>query len=201
MTDLNHIRPRKDRPRNVDDENQTPSQNESQNPVLLRGVAETSDENLGRAVVPDQLRFLLIQIPTPRNFTPRKVILQFRTHAHNSSLHMLCNNYLPWSVRHGPQVTNTQVPSHTPQLTAMSANGHPISNLHQPTNATHTLILMILTCLMPHCHPTLLTMILRPKPLPAEKPWFVEVDREVDESHLLSKKTIIVAMLWDCHPV
>ena len=202
MTDLNRVRPRKGRPRDIDDENQTPSQSESQNPVLLRGMSETSDENHGRVVMPNQLRFILIQIPTLHNFTPRKIILQFKTHAHNSSLPMLCNSYLPWSVRLGPRATHIQVLFRTPQPIAMSANGHLISNmLHQPTNTTHTHILMILSYLMPHCHPTLLTIIPRPKSLPAEEPWFVEVDREVDESRLLSKKTIKVAMLWNCHPV
>lgn len=197
MSDLNRVPPRKDRPRDIDDENQTPSQNGSQNQVLLRAMAETSDENHDRVIVPDQLRFILIQVPTPHNFTPRKIILQFKTHAHNSSLPMLCNSYLPWSVRLGPRAIHIQVLFRTPQPIVMLANDHLISNmLHRPTIATHTHILMILTCLMPHFHPTLLTIIPRPKaPLPAEKPWFVEVDREVDESRLLSK-TIKVAMLW-----
>jgi hypothetical protein len=203
MTDLNRVRPRKDRPRVIDDENQTPSPNESQNQVLLGAMAETSGESHGRVVIPNQLRFILIQIPTPHNFTPRKIILQFKTHAHNSSLPMLCSSYLPWSARLGPRAIHIQVLLRTPQPIATSANGRLISNmLHQPTITTHTHILMILTCLMPHCHPTLLTIIHRPNtPLPAEEPSFVEVDREVDESRLLSKKTIKVAMLWSCHPV
>jgi len=201
MTDLNLALLREDRPRDIDDENQTPSQNESQNPVLLRGMKEISDENHGRVVKFNQ-PFLLIQIPIPHNFTLRKTILQFKTHAHNLSLLMLCSSYLPWSVHLGPQAFHIQVLFRTPQPIATLVNDPLITNMLHRHTITHTHILMILTCLMQHYHPTLLTIVLRPKTplLPAEEPWFAEVDREVDVSRLSWKKTKIV-MLSSCHLV